>query len=454
MIRVLGEFFADKVRRWLPDSFSFAIILTFVAMIMALIITKTPPVDLLGHWYKGFWLFLQFSMQMALIVVLGYAVGTSPVLVKFFDWLAKRVKSPASVYMTILIVGGIASYVYWGFLVAVAILAMEMARRVKGVDYRYLGACIYAALMPTVFGLSITAPLLMNTPDNKFIKLGLVDRTIPPSETIFSSFSWICLVVVCIVILVMMMLMKPKKIESEWDIAEKIEKGEIIVSEGNKENQIDRSQLDPAERVDSSIILTTFTCICGFAYLIYFFWTKGSQGINLDSINFAFFIFGMAFWKRPSLFAKAIIESVKGVASIIVQFPFYAGIMGIFMYSGLSKVIAMWIVSVATTTTFPWFSYVAACIVNIFVPSAGGEWMVIGPTLIEAAKTLNYPIGKLIMAYSYGDMTTNLIQPFWTLIFIPVLAKFANVRARDIMGYTTVLCMALFITYSVLIFVL
>lgn len=454
MLRIIGEFFAEKLRRWLPDSFTFAIILTFVAMLMALTITSTPPMDLLGHWYKGFWIFLKFSMQMSLIVVLGYAVGTSPVLAKFFNWLGKKVNSPAAVYLTVIIVGGMASYIYWGFLVAVAVLAMEMARRVKGVDYRYLGACVYAALMPTVFGISITAPLLMNTPGNKFIEMGLVDRTIPPSETIFSSFSLISLVVVCIVILLMMFFMRPRRIDDKWDIASQIEKGEMEDSEGGEKLVEDTSKLVPAEKIDRSTILTIFTCICGFAFLIHYFWTQGADGINLNSINFAFFMFGMAFWRRPTRFARAVIDGIKGVASIIIQFPFYAGIMGIFMYSGLSEVIASWLVSVSTTTTFPWFAYVTACILNIFVPSAGGEWMVTGGPLLEATNSIGYPVGKLIMAYSYGDMTTNLIQPFWTLIFIPVLAKLADIRARDIMGYTFVLFAALFITFSILVMVL
>ncbi len=454
MLSIIGEFFAEKLRRWLPDSFTFAIILTFISMLMALIITNTPPMDLLGHWYKGFWIFLKFSMQMSLIVVLGYSVGTSPVLAKFFNWLGKKVSSPAAVYLTVIIVGSMASYIYWGFLVAVAVLAMEMARRVKGVDYRYLGACVYAALMPTVFGISITAPLLMNTPGNKFIEMGLVDRTIPPSETIFSSFSLISLVVVCIVILLMMLFMRPRKIDDEWDVASQIEKGGIEAAESDKEEVEDRSKLLPAEKIDSSVILTIFTCLCGFSYLIYYFWTKGADGINLNSINFAFFMFGMAFWKRPTRFARAVIDGIKGVASIIVQFPFYAGIMGIFMYSGLSEVVASWLVSISTITTFPWFAYVTACILNIFVPSAGGEWMVTGGTLLEASNSIGYPVGKLIMAYSYGDMTTNLIQPFWTLIFIPVLAKLADIRARDIMGYTFVLFLSLFITFSVLVMVL
>ncbi|MBW1683001.1 MAG: short-chain fatty acid transporter [Deltaproteobacteria bacterium] len=452
-MRKLGEFFAEKVRRWLPDSFSFAIILTFVAMLMAVVITRTSASDLMVSWYKGFWIFLGFSMQMSLIVVLGYAVGTSPVFTRFFDWLAHRIKTPLGVYLTVLIVGSLTAYIYWGFTVAVAVLAMEMARRVKKVDYRFLGACVYASLMPTVFGLSITAPLLMNTPKNKFIELGVVDRTYPPAETIFSSFSLITLGITVVVVFAVMLLMRPRKIEPEWDIAEKIEKGEISLDEQKPTAQAAPTDLMPADKVDRSIILTIFTCICGFAYIVYHFGTKGSKGIDLNSINFTFLIFGLAFWGRPTAFVQAILNGIRGVASIIVQFPFYAGIMGIFMFTGLSKVIADWLVSFSTEITFGWFAFVTACIVNIFIPSAGGEWMVVGPTLLTAAKEIGYPIGKLIMAYSYGDMCTNLIQPFWTLIFIPVLCKLANIRARDIMGYTAALCLVWFVVLSIIILV-
>lgn len=452
MLSQLGEFFADKVRKWLPDSFSFAIILTFLSMVMAIFITKTPPVDLLEAWYKGFWRFLKFSMQMSLIVVLGYAVGNSPLLVKFFNRLGRKIKSPLAVYVTILIIGGVTAYIYWGFTVAVAVLAMEMARRVKGVDYRFLGACVYSSFIFTVFGPSITAPLIMNTPKNEFIQLGLVDRTFPPSETIFSSFSLTTLVATVVVVLATMLLMYPRKIDPGWDIAERIENGELAYKHNPIKSTPDKMIWSPAELIDRSPALTAFICIFGVSYIIYYFSTSGSAGINLDSLNFTFFIVGLAFWGRPSLFAQAIAEGTKGVASIIIQFPFYAGIMGIFIFTGLSKEVAVWIMSFANQDTFPWFAFIAASIANMFVPSAGGEWMVIGPTLLETAKTIGYPVGKLIMAYSFGDMVTNLIQPFWTLIFIPVLSKMVNIRARDIMGYTAVLFAVWFVTISVIIF--
>ncbi|MBU2547264.1 MAG: TIGR00366 family protein [Proteobacteria bacterium] len=453
-MRKLGEFFADKVRRWLPDSFSFAIILTFVSMIMAVILTKSGPSTLLGAWYKGFWIFLEFSMQMALIVVLGYAMGTSPVFVRIFDWLATKVKTPLGVYLTVLIVGGITSYIYWGFTVAVAVLAMELARRVKKVDYRFLGACVYASLMPTVFGLSVTAPLLMNTPKNKFIELGLIDRTIPPSETIFSGYSFTMLAVTIIVIFGTMLLMRPREVDPKWDMAERIEKGEIKVLGGSADEKAALEELLPAEKIDRSIWLTIFTCFCGFIFIIYYFATSGSSGINLNSINFTFLIFGLAFWGRPTAFARAVLDGVRGVAAIIVQFPFYAGIMGIFMYTGMSKVIADWLVSFSTAVTFPWFAFLTACVVNMFIPSAGGEWMVIGPTLLQAGKAIGFPVGKLVMAYSYGDMCTNLIQPFWTLVFVPVLCRLADIRARDLMGYTAVLCMVWFVAISIVLLIL
>ncbi|MBT8339847.1 MAG: short-chain fatty acid transporter [Desulfatitalea sp.] len=453
MIRFLGELTAEKFRKWLPDSFSFALILTFIAMVFALTITNTEPIALLENWYKGFWMFLKFSMQMALIVVLGYAVGNAPAFSRIFDWLGSKVNNPTSVYLIIVFIGGCLSWIFWGFAVSVAVMGMELARRVKGTDYRFVGACAYISLVLSGYGLSVTAPLLMNTPGNQYMEQGLIDRLVPPSETIFSTFNLTILAVTIIIVFMMIMLLKPKQADPKWDAADRIEKGELVV-EKQIEDQDKKKFYTPAESVDRSIVLTLLICICGIIYIFYHFGTKGLSGLNLDSLNFTFFMVGMALWGRPSLFAKAVLSGVRGVASIIIQFPFYAGIMGIFMFSGLSKVIAAWLISISSPTTFPWFVFLSSSIVNIFVPSNGGEWLVIGGPLIQASKEFGYPMGKLIMAFTYGDLCTNLIQPFWTLIYLPVLGRLLDLRARDIMGYTAVLCIVHFITVSILVMIL
>ena len=144
---------------------------------------------------------------------------------------------------------------------------------------------------------------------------------------------------------------------------------------------------------------------------------------------------GIILHKRPIAYVRAVADGVRGCAGIILQFPFYAGIMGMMKFSGLVAVIAGWFVAISNATTYPVFTYISACLVNIFVPSGGGQWAVQGPVLVKAAETLHFSIPKTIMAMAYGDQWTNLFQPFWALPLLGI----CGVRARDIMGY----CIAL-----------
>jgi short-chain fatty acids transporter len=151
-------------------------------------------------------------------------------------------------------------------------------------------------------------------------------------------------------------------------------------------------------------------------------------------VNFTFLIVGIILHKRPIAYVRAVAEGVRGCAGIILQFPFYAGIMGMMKFSGLVVVMAGWFVAISNTTSYPVFTYISACIVNLFVPSGGGQWAVQGPIMVQAAHTLHFSIPKTIMALAYGDQWTNLFQPFWALPLLGI----CGLRARDIMGY----CMA------------
>ncbi|MBN2539294.1 MAG: short-chain fatty acid transporter, partial [Deltaproteobacteria bacterium] len=154
MLATTGRFFADKFRRLLPDSFLFAILLTFLAAILAFVFVNAKPFGIVQAWYKGFWSLLAFAMQMVLILVTGYALAISPPISKFLDWLATKVKSPVAVYATVGIVGCICSMISWGWIVLTAVLARELALRVKKVDYRLLCGCVYASFLPWEGGLS------------------------------------------------------------------------------------------------------------------------------------------------------------------------------------------------------------------------------------------------------------------------------------------------------------
>ena len=171
----------------------------------------------------------------------------------------------------------------------------------------------------------------------------------------------------------------------------------------------------------------------GIAFIIYYFINNGFA-LTLDLVNFMFLFLGILFHGTPRKYLSAVQEAVKGAGAIIVQFPFYAGIMGMMTASGLAAVISEAFVSVSTADTFPLFAFLSAGLVNFFVPSGGGQWAVQAPIMLEAAEMLGSEPAKVAMAVAWGDAWTNMIQPFWAL---PALA-IAGLKAKDIMGFCVI----------------
>ncbi len=171
----------------------------------------------------------------------------------------------------------------------------------------------------------------------------------------------------------------------------------------------------------------------GLIFIVLFFMEKGGQ-LDLNIINFIFLMAGIALHRTPRRYLAAIAEAVRETGGIILQFPFYAGIMGMMASSGLGEKISDLFVSISNEITFPLFAFISAGLVNLFVPSGGGQWAVQGPIMLAAGETLGIDPAKTAMAVAWGDAWTNMIQPFWAL---PLLA-IAKLKARDIMGYCLV----------------
>jgi short-chain fatty acids transporter len=126
-------------------------------------------------------------------------------------------------------------------------------------------------------------------------------------------------------------------------------------------------------------------------------------------------------------------EAIKGAGGIAVQFPLYGGIQGILIGTGLAGIIAKWFIAISTEFTYPFFTFIAGGVINMFVPSGGGQWVVQGPINIPAAIELGVSPAKVAMAIAYGDQWTNMIQPFWALPLLGI----AKLGTKDIMGYCT-----------------
>jgi short-chain fatty acids transporter len=421
LIQRISRFFTQVVHRVLPDPLIFAILLTVVTFALALGLTPKSPADLVMFWGSGFWNLLAFSMQMAMILVTGHALASSAPVKRMLVALASAARTPGQGVMLVAFVAAFACAINWGFgLVLGAMLSREVARRVKGSDYRLLVACAYMGFLTWHGGLSGSVPLVAATKGNPLDKtVGLI----PVSHTIFTGYNAFITIglIVLLPILARLMMPKPEDVVSV-DPA-------LLEDPPSVERKL-APDATLAERMEESRILAILVALLCAAFLAFRFVTKGFA-LDIDTVNLAFLAAGIALHKTPMAYARAVTAAVRGASGIMIQFPFYAGIQALMDHSGLAGVITKWFVDIANVHTFPFLAFLSSAVINFAVPSGGGHWVVQGPFVMPAAKALGADLGKSAMAIAYGEAWTNMAQPFWAL---PALA-IAGLGVRDIMGY-------------------
>ena len=444
----------------MPDSFVFALLLTLITGLSAVIFVNSNLLEILDSWYKGFWELLEFGMQITLIIVTGYSIALSSFTDKILNKVSQRISSPLQVYLTVIILGVLLSMISWGMVVIVAVLARELALRVKGINYPFLIACTYLSFTSWVTGLSSSIPLLLNTKNNFLIKEGVLNEVIPTSLTLGSNLNFIIIFIYVIIVPFIIFILIPKSSKN------KELKDLIVNDQTNKEISIEeeanlyRSKKNTfSDKLNHSRLLQNIIFIMGICYLIYYFNSNGFD-LNLNIMIFIFIILGLVLHQTPKRYAISMKRASNNVYGIIFQFPFYAGIMGIMLYTGLGESFSNWIASNATISNFPYYSYLIGGLVNFAIPSGGGEFAVIGPSIIEAAKQLaiSLPpeqmteyIARTALSIAYGESLTNLLQPFFLLIVLPVMGSGTRIEARDVMGYLAIPFLILFILESLLI---
>jgi short-chain fatty acids transporter len=434
---------AEFIRRVLPDPFVFAVLLTIITGVTAMLWVGAGPTEVLTGWYEGFWMLLAFGMQIILILVTGYAIALSPPVARLIDRLALTITRPGHVYLAVLIAGELLNLVSWGWVVLAAVLGRELAIRVRGVHYPYLIACAFVSSGSWVAGLSSSIPLLLNTPGNFLIEAGLLPATIPVSETLGSPLNLTVIAVFVIGGPLVMWLLRPRSEAIEIDdlrSGSTPAKGTTVAEEAEALRDAEPILSD---RLNHSAVLQLFVVAMGLAYIVMHFARRGFD-LNLNIMIFSFLIFGMLLHRTPIRYVTAMGRACSNISGIVFQYPFYAGIMGIMMATGLGKAISVWMASFVTLKTLPLAAYLLGGVVNFSIPSAGGEWAVIGPPLVEAvreltgsagAADLNRHVGRVAMAVAYGESMTNLLQPFFLLTVLPVMGAGVRVQARDIVGY-------------------
>ncbi len=427
MIRSLAGYFTKIVHRWLPDAFLFAVILTFIVFLSGIFAQNQPPIDMVKFWGQGFWKLLAFAMQMVLVLVSGHTLAKTRVVRWILKAISALATTPSQAILVTTFIALLACWINWGFgLIVGALLAKQMAKKIRGIHYGLLVASAYSGFLIWHAGLSGSIPLKVAQAANNFMSEITGGEIIPVSETIFT---WQSLLI-CVVLLSTLPIMNMMMMPHTGEIVE-IDPSLLDDSAGDAGEDKQRATT-PAEKLENSFIISMLLGVFGFSYIVYYFVNGGTLGLN--SVNLIFIFAGIVLHGTPANFLRAANEAIKNTTGIVLQFPLYAGIMGMMVHSGLASSISEWFVQVSTVTTFPFFTFISAGIVNFFVPSGGGQWAVQGPIVMPAAKALGVPLGKAAMAIAWGDAWTNMIQPFWALPLLGI----AGLGIRDIMGYCVV----------------
>lgn len=412
------------VDRYLPDPYIFVLLLTLVVMISAVVAEQKTPMDVISYWGDGFWALLSFSMQMLLVLVAGFMLASSPPIKKLLDAIAGFAKSAPQAIILVTLVSLAASWINWGFgLVVGALFAKALARKVR-VDYRLLVASAYSGFVVWHGGLAGSIPLTIATAGHfAEAQIGII----PTSETIFASFNLLLVLILFVVMPLVNRFMLPEDKDSIYIDPKALED---VSSEESNTAHASNAMMRPADKLENSRLLGWSVGGAGLVYLGYYFAVQGGS-LNLNLVNFLFLFLAIVLHQTPRSLLLSLNEAIKGGAGIVIQFPFYAGIMAVMMQSGLAQSISEGFVAIASAESLPFWSFISAGIVNIFVPSGGGQWAVQAPIMLPAAEALGADVARVAMAVAWGDAWTNLIQPFWAL---PVLA-IAGLKARDIMGF-------------------
>ena len=448
------EKFANTYKKLLPTPFTIAILLTLFTFLLALFFTKPADTstgayiaDIAGYWEKGLWNDgkggLYFAFQMMLMLVLGHIIALSKPISFIIDKLLSPCTNTANTAFIVTFSTILVSLFNWGLgLIFGAILARKVGEKFykegKALNYPLIGAAAYVGLMVWHGGISGSAPIKAAEEGNLIdlvknmegINISALPNKVALNETIFSAMN-ITVILLLLVLVPLLMFWVGKRKFTFTNLPKPI--AETHTKEAQKEG---------AERLDHSKI---FSLIIGLLILIYAFYKAVilPEYFSLDFLTPNFInltLLGAALLLHTNIakFLNAANNAISGATGILLQFPLYFGILGIMVGSGLIGQISDAFVAISTETTFPVYSFFSAGLVNVFVPSGGGQWAVQGPIIIASAQELGVSYPKAIMALAYGDQLTNMIQPFWALPLLGI----TGLKAKDILPYTLLLFLA------------
>ncbi len=459
MLTKLGQKFTDSFTKYMPSAYVFALLLTLLSCILALLFTDTKPIGILKGWYDGFWKLLSFGMQIVLIIITAYCIAQSSPVKKGIDYITQYIKTPTQVYMIVIALGALLSLISFGMVVITAILGRELALRIKGIHYPFLVACVYFSFNGWVSGLSSSIALLLNTENNFLIQEGTLNSTISTALTLGAPLNMLMITLFVLITPFLFLVLQPKSAKGKTlkDLQTETHETEIPIQQEALSYKLPFKAV--SDTLNNAGWLQIAVALLGLIYIVHHFATNGFD-LNFNIMIFIFLITGLFLHITPMRYSIAMKRASSNISGVLFQYPFYAGIMGIMTVTGLGNQISEFLASVATVDSYAFIAYLTGGAVNFAIPSAGGEFAVIGPSIINMVQELgsgldsnqiNAMTARAAMSVAYGESLSNLLQPFFLLVVFPVMGAGIKIQARDVIGYLFIPFVVLFIIQALMV---
>ncbi len=430
--------FVNIYKALLPSPFTIAIVLSFFAFVLALLFgmgveNEFKPYTILTYWENGIWNpnLLVFTVQMILMLVLGHILAISAPVNQFINSVTQHLNTSAKAAAWITFLTMLVAFFNWGLgLIFGAIMARKLAeeslRNNWRLNYPLIAAGGYSGLMVWHGGFSGSS-LAKVAESGHLVSLlpiklhSSIPDAISFSETVFSRMNMTTSFALLIIAPMAMYWMGKKSKAPPITLNTKFRTPQKPIIVG-------------AEKLDHSKGLGIVVGAILILYVLYkMFWVIGfTHYFTPNNINLLLLGMGFLFHKNLYNFTQALDQAISGAAGILIQFPLYFGIMGILRDSQLIAQFSEFVAQSASPNSLTYFTFFSAGIVNILVPSGGGQWAIQGPILLQTATEMGAPLAKNILAFAYGDQLTNMLQPFWALPLLGI----TGLKAKDILPYS------------------
>ena len=420
--------------KWFPDSYIFALLGVIIVSFAAICI-GAPVQDVASSFGNGFWSLIPFTLQMTMLIIVGYVVSVSAPVKKLIQMMARIPHSGRSAIVLVATTSLLISLVNWAVsTILTALLVIALAKRKElHMDYRAAAAAAIIGMGATwALGISSSAAQLQANKASLPESIYNLTGVIPFTETIFLWQSLLMTLILVMVSIAIAYWSAPK-----GDNVKTMQDFELDFDE---EEKTEVKSTRPGDWLENSPLLTIVVVALGLIWMFIEF-SKTNPIIAISSLNtynFVFLMLGLALHRTPRNFLNAVSQAVPAVSGILIQFPLYGSIAFIMTQAlnsedlALSHYIAEFFVSIASKETFAIVMGIYSAVLGFFVPSGGGKWIIEAPYVMQAANDLQVHLGWSVQIYNAAEALPNLINPFFMLPMLGIL----KLKAKDVIGFT------------------